>query len=195
MATSSPAPSDPGPVVREFYRFLGSTRSDYLEYFARVPWPALVKDMGGSLGCIRNIYLHILEGYSYWFDFVPAERSQEFVDWEGRFAEWENVPALASATTDVEALIDRFLGGLKPTDYDRSLVVAGRDGLSFVRVDTMLYHMIEEELQHRGEINSIFALQGIEPPSIGYARWLASHPARSARGDATASRRRRPGRH
>ena len=191
----SASPSDPGPFVREFYRFLGSTREEYLHFFGQVPWANLTRDMGGSLGCIRNIYLHILEGYSYWFDFVPNERSADFVDWEARFPEWGDVPSLVSATSDVNALIDRFLAGLTPADYDRSLVVAGRDGLAFVRVDAMLFHMIEEELQHRGEINSIFALQGIAPPSIGYARWLESHPLPSARSALRAPRRRGPGRH
>ncbi|MCI4339837.1 MAG: hypothetical protein L3J73_01015, partial [Thermoplasmata archaeon] len=102
MATSTSPVADPGPVVREFYRFLGATRSEYLAFFGRVPWEALTRDMGGSLGCIRNIYLHILEGYSYWFDFVPNERSAEFADWEARFPEWANVASLTSATQDIE---------------------------------------------------------------------------------------------
>lgn len=192
MPATSPG-ADPLPVLREFFRFLGATRADYLNFFAGVPWPVLVREVGGTLGSIRNIYLHILEGYSYWFDFVPAERSAEFVDWEPRFAEWDSVESLRVATQDTERRIDRFLRDLSPSDADRSLVVNGRDGLSFVRVDAMLYHMIEEELQHRGEINSVFALQGIVPPSIGYAKWLETHPALPAsRGPA---RRAGPGRH
>jgi uncharacterized damage-inducible protein DinB len=48
-----------------------------------------------------------------------------------------------------------------------------RDGrvVRSVRLGDMLHHMIEEELQHRGEINALFWRHDIDPPVTGFNGW------------------------
>jgi uncharacterized damage-inducible protein DinB len=45
-----------------------------------------------------------------------------------------------------------------------------------ITLRVMLWHMVEEELQHRGEMNALLWRHGIEPPVIGIQEW----PARKA---------------
>lgn len=44
-----------------------------------------------------------------------------------------------------------------------------------IRLRHMLWHMVEEELQHRGELNALLWQINVDPPIIGWDDWMSQH--------------------
>jgi uncharacterized damage-inducible protein DinB len=61
---------------------------------------------------------------------------------------------------------------LRGRDLDK--VVSYRIGrvVNTIRLGDMLQHMIDEELQHRGEINALLWQRDVSPPVLGFHEWV-----------------------
>ncbi|MCI4340126.1 MAG: DUF664 domain-containing protein [Thermoplasmata archaeon] len=72
---------------------------------------------------------------------------------------------------DIDRRVVRVVGSLRPRDLDRRLTlpIAWRPR-THVELRDLLVHMIEEELQHRGEMNALLWQAGRAPPVTGYRR-------------------------
>jgi uncharacterized damage-inducible protein DinB len=70
----------------------------------------------------------------------------------------------------------RLAKSLTPSRLDRSFVVRGvrGDGKPFemkMNLRTIIWHMVEEELQHRGEMNALFWQIDVDAPTRA---WFSS---------------------
>lgn len=70
----------------------------------------------------------------------------------------------------------RLARSLTPTRLNRRFVVRGTrgDGKPFemrMNLRTIVWHMVEEELQHRGELNALFWQQDVDAPTRA---WFSS---------------------
>ena len=160
--------------IRDWYRYNSQVRKKYLRALARLPRRALLKDRGASFPSLLDIFVHTLDAYKWYFDYAYNDRSADF--------RWKRgvIKTMADARryerevdklvmVFVERLDRRRLGGVfsygapwwKPRRPAR-LTMATRD---------MLLHMVEEELQHRGELNALLWQMGVEPPVQGFAQW------------------------
>jgi len=98
------------------------------------------------------------------------------------------------ASARVTREVNAFVGRLRPPDLDRTIEFDApvddawsRWRRERVTVRAMLWHLVEEEQQHRGEMNALLWRHGIEPPVAEFHHWsrgwgvVRSPPARGGR--------------
>lgn len=158
--------------IVDLYKYNSYVRKKYLDAIERLPWGEVVKDRGASFGSIRNVFLHILDAYRRWFQAVikgvPYQRDYTLAS----IAEnYKSVGDLRRFEKEIDTLVMGLVEALHDEDLSRMFVVEGRDKVKRnITMETILMHMIEEELQHRGEINCMFWQQNIDPPITAYGQ-------------------------
>ena len=163
-------------AIRAWYRYNAEVRPRYLRAIAHLPPAKRVLNDGASFPLL-DIFLHVLDAYRWWFRFVynddvrryPANRlrgSTRSLSQAHR--------AMAQTTKDVF----RFVNRLTARDLDRVIVFRAPANDTWtlwrrerVTLRAMLWHMVEEELQHRGEMNALLWRHGIEPPVTEFHVW------------------------
>jgi uncharacterized damage-inducible protein DinB len=66
--------------------------------------------------------------------------------------------------SEVDSLVMRYVEALSSEDLKREITWHENGKIEKISVNDMLHHMIEEELQHRGEMNAVLWEMGVEPP-------------------------------
>jgi len=153
-------------LIRRIYEYNSRTRGKYLPAIWRLSERARYRDRGASYPSLVDIYLHVLDAYRLWFDEVYADGTTP--DWYPlgqRFT-------LAEARRETRAIDRRVLGvvrSLRPSDLNRRFALPKRwHAKKPVVLRELLVHMIEEELQHRGEMNALLWQAGRNPPVTGF---------------------------
>lgn len=166
-------------TIRTFFRFNAEVRSRYLETILSLPPAERLKDRGASYPSLQEIYAHVLDAHRYWFELVPQDRAGEAGTLELRARELTD-EQLRHETEAVERLVIAFLDPLGVSDLAREIVchfpdAKGEPGstLRFL-VGDVLWHMVEEEFQHRGELNALLWQMNVEPPLGSYGQWIRS---------------------
>lgn len=143
-----------------------------------MPWEDVVKDRGASYPSIRDIFLHTLDAYRYWFEYATkGSKVKEYADDDT--AKIRTVADLRKREREVDTVVMNVVHSLREEDLqkvfeiDQSTDEDGNGGIISRSMEMILIHMIEEELQHRGELNCLFWQQGIDPPITSYGEWLA----------------------
>lgn len=131
-----------------------------------LPWAEVVKDRGASFHSIRDVFLHVLDAYRYWFEYGLKDRLREYerVDRDS----FGNVDQIRNYEREVDSMVMNFVGNLTQDDLGRIYVIHDEDQTWTRTLETILMHMVEEELQHRGEMNCMFWQQGVDPPVTEY---------------------------
>lgn len=162
-----------------FYRYNSNVRKKYLDAIERLPWEEITRDRGASFPSIRDVFLHVLEAYRYWFEEViggalVTEHPPE---------NFEDLASMRELEQEVDAMAMKVVENLREEDLSKVYTVQSTDidDVENVQIsmESILMHMIEEELQHRGELNCLFWQQNIDPPVTGYGRWLRETRRRS----------------
>ena len=138
-------------MIRELYRYNSQVRKKYMRaIFTKVPPRERYRDRGASFPSIVDIFVHVLDAYRWWFIFVYEDRVREYV----RLREVKRyiLREVAEEEKKIDEHVMGFVGRLRPPDLDR--VISFRDGSRrrSITLREMLLHMVEEELQHRGEL-------------------------------------------
>jgi uncharacterized damage-inducible protein DinB len=170
--TGSPRTLDEAALGRGWIEWLVSTREGYLEALLRLPEPERHKDRGASFPSLQDIFLHILDDNLWWFESVPRERAEAHVTIEGRLAPEE----LRHEAARVAEIGRKLARSLTPARLNEQFVVRGQQvsGKPYeMKVDlrTIVWHMVEEELQHRGEMNALFWQMDVDAPTRA---WFSS---------------------
>lgn len=164
-------------ALRTFYRYNSRVRRNYLKTILDLSEAERRRDRGASYPSLEAIFIHVLDAFTYWFDLVPHDRADEALSRE-KAGEALSPAELRSYTELAEGLADGFLSPLRPDDLDREIVChfRGKEGVveAKFRIGDVLWHMVEEELQHRGELNALLWQIDVEPPIAQYGDWLAS---------------------
>ncbi len=164
-------------TVRTFYRFNARVRRDYLEAILALPPEERLRDRGASYPTLPAIYVHVLDALRFWFELVPGDRIAD-AQREERDAAAMGPEALRRATDEADALVRAFLEPLTDGDLAREIVCHverdGRVGEQRFVIGDVLWHMVEEEFQHRGELNALLWQLDRDPPLGSYATWLES---------------------
>lgn len=163
-------------ILRIWYRYNADVRSKYLAAISRIPRRQRLRDDGASYP-LFEIFLHVLDAYRWWFRYVYRDEVRKYPAHRLR----TSVRSLAGArranarTTDE---VRRFLAHLRPNDLDRVVefrAPADDQWTVFrrerVTLRAMLWHMVEEELQHRGEMNALLWRLGRDPPILPFTEW------------------------
>jgi uncharacterized damage-inducible protein DinB len=150
-------------LIRELYRYNSKGRQGYLRKIWRLPPKERYRDRGASFPSLVDIYMHILDAYRWWFVKVYAKTDFEEYPLGTRYS-------LAEArreTQKVDRLVNNVLGELRPNDLDRKVTIPSRRRLQLT-VRAMLVHMVEEELQHKGELNALLWQLDVDAPVRGF---------------------------
>ena len=140
--------------------------NEYLEALLKLSKTERRKDRGASWGSIQDIFLHVIEDYIWWFEQVPYGKptdSESFVGQDLSEAE------LRQLTKRVNRSVHRVMDQLSARDLGRPLAVSGISGSGKPYKFTtcladIIWHMVEEDLQHRGELNALFWQMDVDPP-------------------------------
>jgi uncharacterized damage-inducible protein DinB len=153
-------------LMRAWSDWNSRSRREYMDAILRLSPAERRKDRGASWGSIQDIFLHVLEDYIWWFEKVPQGKMDEEEWLAGRDV---GARELRQLTRRVERSASAIMASLKPSDLRRPLPVAGLGGdgkpYEFTTcLADIIWHMLEEELQHRGELNALFWQMDIDPP-------------------------------
>jgi uncharacterized damage-inducible protein DinB len=153
-------------LIRSLYAYNSRTRAKYLTAIWKLPPRARNRNRGASYPSLVDIFMHVLDAYRLWFDEVYGR---------GATPEWYPLGqryTLAEARREMRAIDRRVLHALRslgPRDLGRRLAVPKRwRTRKQIELRVLLVHMIEEELQHRGEMNALLWQAGRNPPVTGF---------------------------
>lgn len=148
-------------IIR-WYRYNSQVRKKYLKALSEIPKSKLSKKIHASFPTILQIFVHVLDAYRWWFIYVMNDRLKEYKRLRTRVRSLAGAEALES---EVDSLVMRYVEALRTEDLKREILWHDYTGeIRKISVDSMLHHMIEEELQHRGEMNAVLWEMNIEPP-------------------------------
>lgn len=162
-------------ALRTFYRYNSRVRRNYLEALLRLTPQERLKDRGASYPSLQEIFVHTLDGLRFWLYYVPRDR----------VAEATNLPArdlteqtLRTAVEETDRLVFDYVAFLTEADLSKEMVchfpADGSTTEARFPVGDVLWHEVEEELQHRGELNAILWQMDIDPPIAQAEDWNAS---------------------
>ena len=156
--------------IRDFYRYNSETRKKYLDVIDSLPWAEVIRDRGASFPSIRDVFLHILDAYRYWLEYGLKDNLSGYRRTDrDRF---KNPADIREYEQAVDSMVEGVVGNLREQDLTRVYEIHEPNETMQVTMEAILMHMIEEELQHRGEINCMLWQQGIDPPTTDFIEWL-----------------------
>ena len=66
--------------------------------------------------------------------------------------------------------VNAYVENLSERDLERDVIISNDSPAS--RLGDICWHMVEEEFQHRGELNALLWQMDIDPPVGSYKDWL-----------------------
>ena len=156
--------------LRKWFAYNARARKRYLATLLKLPAGELSRDRGASFPTLLDIFKHSLDGLSSWI-----ERMSVLHD---TFVSTYNCPQSPSLSDlrryneEAEKEVDDLFSRLTEDDLDRTYFVRklppwwDEDFNAPVR-DT-LYHLVEHELQHRGELNALLWQIDVDPPILDW---------------------------
>lgn len=159
-------------LARAWLVWLADTRRGYVETLLELSESDRRKDRGASFPSLEDIFLHILDNNVWWLESIPQDRQKTNQGVEGPLSR-EDIERAAERV----ATIDRELAAsLSPVRLTESYVVQGIEGNGKpfemrANLRTIIWHLVEEELQHRGEMNALFWQSNVDAPTRA---WFSS---------------------
>jgi uncharacterized damage-inducible protein DinB len=159
-------------MIRDWFSYIAEARRGYLETLAKLPPAELTRDRGASFPSILDIFAHSQGALYFWmkdaatFPFPPQEGSSD--------AAAASIAELRKDEAYIQTQIKRVMAELTEAGLSRTIArKAGRgsDHDCDVPVRDALWHLVEEELQHRGEINALLWQIDIEAPVFDWVEW------------------------
>jgi uncharacterized damage-inducible protein DinB len=152
------------------YRFSSIVRKKYLKVFEEIPWEDVVKDRGASYHSMRDVFVHVLDAYRYWFHYVLGGNDvKEYEDKD--LDSIGNVEDMSDYEREVDGIVMGYVENMSEDELPRICTVEtdnpDEQEASSISVESVLIHMIEEELQHRGELNCMMWQMDVCPPIGG----------------------------
>jgi uncharacterized damage-inducible protein DinB len=160
--------------LRQWYAYNAAARHRYFETLSKLPPEELSRDRGASFPTLLDILGHSMGGIETWVVRMSAVNGEPFANCD--LPEPQSLDDLRKYQQWVEEQVDRFFSRLSEKDLDRTFLVPklppwwDEDFTASVR-STML-HVIEHELQHRGELNALLWQINVEPPILDWAEFL-----------------------
>jgi uncharacterized damage-inducible protein DinB len=153
-------------LIRDVYDYNSRVRTKYLAAIWRLPPRARHRNRGASFPTLVDIFMHVLDAYRLWFFVVYG--GQGMPEWYPLGVKYTRAEAVRE-TRKVDRYVRQVVRKLKPGDLSRRLRLPKEFGPGrTVQLRVLLVHMIEEELQHRGEMNALLWQAGRDPPVTGF---------------------------
>lgn len=154
-------------LLKEWYTYNSFVRKKYLqEIFQKLPDEERYKDKGASFPSVVDIFMHVIDAYRSWFIYTYEDRWSEFERLRGKKKYTKE--EVEAEEVKLDTLLNNFLNALTPDDLQQWIAFKGRQDFRKIKLRDMLWHMVEEDLQHRGELNALFWQLNIDPPVTGW---------------------------
>jgi len=156
-------------AIREWYAYNTFVRKRYLGFLHTLPRNVISKDRGASYSSILDIFTHVLDVYRFWLEgyYETGEGSKPL----GHLA----LKEVAKEEEKLDVYLSKLLSRLTPADLKSpfNLIVAEgkRKRKSKAMLENVLWHLVGEDLQHRGEINALLYQEGVDPPITTWCYW------------------------
>jgi len=165
-------------ALRDCFEYNNFVRKRYLDFISRLPKDVITKDRGASFPSILDIFVHVLDAYKSWFHVY--ETGEDLPELKGL-----SLAEVMTVEKEVDSYISKFMAKTTSGDLDKFFqftVGKGKKKRVVKRtLDELLWHLVEEELQHRGELNALLWQENIDPPVTSWSRWLDQERARNRR--------------
>lgn len=159
-------------TLRDWCAFNARARRGYLETFARLPRKELTRERGASYPTLLKIMEHTLDANRIWIQKGSVgEEAAPYID----LGPDPSLDEIRLYEDQVRAEMVRFLNGLTEEDLDRTFRIPKGGGFPsdlVLSVRDMLWHLVEEELQHRGELNALLWQFDVDPPIFDWIDWI-----------------------
>lgn len=156
-------------VLGNLYRYNSFVRKKYLATLEGIPSSELLRDRGASHPSLLDIYLHVLDAYRAWF--VVRYEGKEWVPSESLSGRVTSTSVAGREAGRLDAYVLGLVERLRPEDLRRTVRFPDGGRILGDTVRDILWHMTEEELQHRGELNALLWQAGVEPPVTDWMVW------------------------
>ncbi len=156
-------------VIRllEYSQFL---RHSYLDTFSKLPWDEFVKNRGASFDSLRNIFLHCVDVLDFLTNHLIQGDTERI---RVKFDAYDNFEKIREFVDRVESDANEYLSKVAPVELLMNIERKFSDGTVIqVTVEDMLIELFQEETHHRGEFIALLWQMGIEPPHLGWGRYL-----------------------
>ncbi|MCI4346519.1 MAG: DinB family protein [Thermoplasmata archaeon] len=158
-------------AFREWAEYNIDARERYLAVFEKLPKEELTRDRGASYPSLLGIQCHILGAQWWWLkNASPPPGPAEPTD----FPEPPSLEHVQRFEREVDAAVREFFHQLSEVELDRKYPAPRPAGYSQeieITVRDTLLHLLEEEMQHRGELNALLWQQDVEPPVLDWIDW------------------------
>ena len=153
--------------LMEYSQFL---RHSYLDTFSKLPWNEFVKDRGASFDSLRDIFLHSVEVLDRLVNHI-IQGNAELP--RINFDDYDSMDKVKTYLDRVESNVNRYLRKVTPEELSRKVTRKFRDGITVqMTVEDMLVDLFQEETHHRGEFIAILWQMKIEPPHLGWGKYI-----------------------
>ncbi len=156
--------------LRAWLEYNQVARHGYFETLSKLPPEELTRDRGASFPTLLDILGHSMGGIETWVVRMAAAKGHPIPPYEGR--QPENLDDLRDYQTWVERGVDQFFSDLTDEDLGQTFLVPklppwwDEDFTTTYR--GTIHHVIEHELQHRGELNALLWQIDVEPPILDW---------------------------
>jgi uncharacterized damage-inducible protein DinB len=158
-------------TTADLVRYNHTVRELYLDALSKLPWAEVVSPKGLSFDSARNVLLHLTLVEDRWINYIIPNR---FSDWKDPdFDSYQNIGALRKYAKATRASTEKFLSTLKPDDWTRKITLPWSNFKpnTQVTVETVLNHMVLENMVHYGELSALLWQMNQEAPYLAYCRF------------------------
>jgi len=114
-----------------------------------------------GLWSLRTVALHIATAEEGWFRYVVTGQLDKWPEVDE--SEYPTVLSIKALLTRVHAHTQAYLQSLDVTDLDRVIITSWGAKVS---LRWIIWHVLEHEIHHRGEIYLMLGLMGMEAPDV-----------------------------
>ena len=172
-------------LIRKWFLYNRVARQGYFETLSKLPPKELTRDRGASFPTLLDILGHSIGGTETWIVRMSAVNGKQF-SLDG-LPEPQTLDDLRGFSNLVDGFVDEFFARLKDEDLNRTFLVPKHppwwdEDFSTSFRGTLL-HVIEHELQHRGELNALLWQIDVEPPIMDWDEfekiWSTTYKAKA----------------
>jgi uncharacterized damage-inducible protein DinB len=143
-------------------------RKKYLDALDKLSQAEVTRDRGASFPSMIDILAHTLDAYMSWLT------TYEGKSWDGSMrlrGKVRSVKELRDEEKRVDSTVMNFVEGLNASDLDKTFETSDNGHKWQNTLRQMLWHMVEEELQHRGELNALLWQIDVDAPIFDWMDW------------------------
>jgi len=151
----------------EYSQFL---RHSYLDTFSKLPWDEFVRVRNASFDSLRDIFLHCVEVLDRYVNHrIRGNAELPRIN----FDDYDSIDKVKTYLNQVESDVDRYLGKATPEELSRKVARRFKDGTTLLMtVEDMLIDIFQEETHHQGEFIALLWQMNIEPPHLGWGKYI-----------------------